>query len=156
MKKFRGKRRYFRNLLREVAVEQYDLDFGKEGWFNLWHAHLDFYGFGNDSLRIRREHIKAHIDLYKNLLKKLESFEKPYQSWILIDDEDAGSDAVYIHTPNPNNDDFPLKVEKLNWNCKIPVTFKDLINLEENNVAYYKSESEGGYIIQSKHQGIKL
>ncbi|MEK5069607.1 hypothetical protein [Sporosarcina sp. FSL K6-1508] len=156
MKKFRGKRRYFRNLSREVSLDNYNLQFDNEGWFDLWHTHLDFSGIGNDSLKIRREHIKAHLALYKNLLKKLEPFEKPYQTWIHLDDEDAGTDAVFIHTPNPNEDNFPLKVENLNWNCTIPTSFKDLINLEENNVAYYKSESEGGYIIQSKHQGIKL
>ncbi|MGE7925027.1 hypothetical protein ACQKND_17865 [Viridibacillus arvi] len=30
-KKFRGKKRYFRNLWRETTAEQYDLGFGKEG-----------------------------------------------------------------------------------------------------------------------------
>ena len=37
------------------------MDFGEEGWFNLWHTHLDFVGLGNNSLKIRREHIKAYI-----------------------------------------------------------------------------------------------
>jgi len=35
LKKFRGKKRYFRNLWQETIAEQYDLDFGKEGWFDL-------------------------------------------------------------------------------------------------------------------------
>ncbi|MGE6376464.1 hypothetical protein [Peribacillus muralis] len=155
MKKFRGKRRYFRDL-RELSVEQYNLNFGQEGWFDTWHTHLDFYGFGNNSVKIRREHIKAHIVLYNNLLDKLQTFDKPYQSWIELVDEDAGLDAVYVHTPNPNDDNFPLKIEDISWNCTIPKYFKDLINLNEFNVGHYEWETTNHYIIQSKNNGIKL
>jgi hypothetical protein len=156
LKKFRGKRRYFRNLWRTVAVEHNDLDFGNEGWFDLWHTHLDFFGVGNNSLKIRREHIKAHLAIYENLLERLDTLVKPYQSWIELDDEDAGKDAVYTHTPNPNENNFPLKIENLNWDCIIPKYFKDLINLKEFNVGHYKWECNSSYIIQSKNKGIKL
>ena len=40
------KKRYFRNLWRETKAERNNLDFGKEGWFDLWHTHLDFTGLG--------------------------------------------------------------------------------------------------------------
>ncbi|WP_059173126.1 hypothetical protein [Bacillus sp. FJAT-27445] len=156
MKKFRGKRRYFRNLWSSATAEHFELDFGSEGWFDLWHTHLDFYGRGNSSLKIRKEHIRAHLALYKNLLEKLDTNEKPYQSWVQLNEEDAGLDAVYIHTPNPNEDNFPFKIEKLNWNCMIPEYLKDVINLEEFNVGYYTWESNGRFIIQSKHKGTKL
>jgi hypothetical protein len=42
-------------------------------------------------------------------------FDKPYQSWLFLDEDDAGQDAVFIHIPNPNKDNFTLKIEKLNW-----------------------------------------
>ena len=156
LKKFRGKRRYFRNLSRAVSLEHNDLDFGNEGWFDLWHTHLDFCGVGNNSLKIRREHIKAHLAVYENLLDKLDTYDKPYQSWIKLDDEDAGMDAVYIHTSNPNENNFPFKIENLNWDCNIPKYFKDLVNLKEFNVGHYKWECNRSYIIQSKNKGIKL
>lgn len=156
MKKFRGKRRYFRDLSRTVAFEHNDLDFGNEGWFDLWHTHLDFFGVGNNSAKIRREHIKAHLVVYENLLDRLDSPDKLYQSWIELDDEDAGKDAVYIHTPNPNENNFPLKIENLNWDCNIPKYFKDLVNLKEFNVGHYKWECNSSYIIQSKNKGINL
>lgn len=154
MKKFRGKKRYFRNLWRKIDTCNLRLD--TESWFDFWHIHLDFFGVGNHSLKFRREHIKAHIILYNKLLKELETFEKPYQSWICIHEEDTGSDAVYIHTPHPNDNYFPHKVNKINWNCSMPYTFKDLINPNKYNVGYYKSETEEIYFIQSKHNGIKL
>jgi hypothetical protein len=154
LKKFRGKKRYFRNLWRKVKAN--NLLLVEESWFDFWHIHLDFSGIGNESVKVRREHIKAQITLYKNILKQLKTFEKPFQSWICIHEEDTGSDAVYIHTRNPNDDYFPHSVYELNWNCSIPNTFRDLIDLNEFNVGYYKSDLEEIYFIQSKHQGISL
>lgn len=156
MKKFRGKKRYFRNLWREPKAELYNLDFGKEDWFDLWHTHLDFYGVGNNSLKIKREHIKANIALLYSLLEELQTLEKPYQSWIEIVDEDASLDAIYIHTPNPNEDNFPLKIEKLNWNCTVPKYLKDIIDLKEFNVGHYTWDSYNSYIIQSKNNELEL
>lgn len=156
MKKFRGKKRYFSNLWRETKTELYNLDFGKEGWFDLWHTHLDFYGVGNNSLKIKREHIKANIALLYSLLEELQTLEKPYQSWIEIVDEDASFDAIYIHTPNPNEDNFPLKIEKLNWNCTVPKYLKDIIDLKEFNVGHYTWDSYNSYIIQSKNNELEL
>ncbi|MFB7155699.1 hypothetical protein [Lysinibacillus sp. NPDC056232] len=156
MKKFRGKKRYFHNLSRELDVAHYDLDFGEEGWFDIWHTHLDFYGLGDSSLKLRRAHIKAHIILYNRLLKNLQVFEKPYQSWIELVDEDAGLDGVYIHTSNPNDNNFPLKLENIEWDYPIPKQYKDLINLNEFNVGHYTGESNHHFIIQSKNNEIRL
>lgn len=150
MKKFRGKRRYFRNLQKEAATKHLRLDFGKASWFDIWHSHLDILGHGNRSIKIRREHIKAHIALYESLLKRLGNFEKPFQSWIEIDDQDAGSDAVYIHSPNPNEDNFPLKIANVNWLIELPTYFKDLIDPKKFEVGQYRWESVTYFLIQSK------
>jgi hypothetical protein len=154
LKKLRGKKRYFRNLWEEVNT--CDLKLDNDSWFDFWHTHLDFFGVGENNLKIRREHIKAHVALYNRLLKQLEGFEKPYQTWICIHEQDPISDAVYVHTPNPNDNYFPHKIEELEWNCKLPNTFKDLIDPHKFDVAYYKSEYEEIYFIQSKEQGIRL
>lgn len=131
-------------------LEQYDLDFGQEGWFDLWHTHLDFSGLGNNSLRIRREHIKAYISLYEDIIDKLELFAQPYQSWIELADKETEQDAVYIHTKNPNSDNFPLKINGLTWDICIPNYLEGLIDPSEFNVGQYKDEFETYYIIQSK------
>ncbi|MDA1477480.1 hypothetical protein [Bacillus changyiensis] len=152
MKKFRGKKRYFRNLW--DIIESFDLEIDNESWFNFSHTHLDFYAVGEHTIKIRREHIKAHIALYDVILKQLETFGKPYQSWICIHKNDPGLDAVYIHSPNPYNNCFPYKNEELNWACEIPKTFKDLIDLDKFNFSYY--EFGEVYYIQSKDKGIAL
>ena len=107
-------------------------------------------------MKIRREHIKAHIALYTSLLEKLETFERPYQSWISLVNEDAGLDAVYIHTPNPNDENFPFKIKSLSWDCAVPKYIEDLIDLKKFNVGNYKWESDNCYIIQFKGNKIKV
>ncbi|WP_026673716.1 hypothetical protein [Alkalihalobacterium bogoriense] len=154
MKKFRGKKRYFRNLWQEVNT--CDLKIDNESWFDFWHVHLDLFGVGENSVKIRREHIKAHVTLYNKLLKELKGFEKLYQTWICIHEQDPMFDAVYVHTPNPNDGYSPHKVEELEWGCELPNSLKDLIDLHHFDVAYCKSENEEVYFIQSKQQGIKL
>ncbi|WP_100486902.1 hypothetical protein [Sporolactobacillus pectinivorans] len=151
MKKFRGKKRYFRCLWRNANIDEYDLDFGHDGWFDFWHEHLDHDGRGDGHLRIRKEHIKAHLALYRSVLDKLKGFNKPYQSWIFVVDDDSAYDAVYIHSSNPYGD-FPWKIKNLNWNCAVPDYLQELINQEEFIVGYCEDE-EGSksYIIQSKN-----
>lgn len=90
------------------------------------------------------------------LLEELQTFEKPYQSWIEIVDEDASLDAIYIHTRNPNEGNFPLKIENLNWNCTVPKYLKDIIDLKEFNVGHYKWDSYNNYIVQSKNNRLEL
>lgn len=152
--KFRGKKRYFRELEIRASGDQNNLDFSNDGWFDLWHTHLDFFGVGNIRPKYRREHINAHLALYNDLLKKLDSFEKPYQSWIELNEKDAAVDAIYIHTPNPNENNFPLEITDLILNSSIPDYLNGLINQEEFNVGYYKWGSDGNYIVQYKDKGI--
>lgn len=106
MKKFRGKRRYFKNL--HSLVENHQLHVDDDSWYDFWHRHLDFEGLGNNSLKVRRAHIKAHLLLYSKMISQLEQVGKPFQTWVCIHEEDSGADAVYVHTSNPNAKNFPV------------------------------------------------
>lgn len=100
MKKIRGKRRYFRNLKRKEQVAYYELDFSEDSWFDFWHTHLDFDGYGNQSVKIRKEHIKSQLKLFNNLDEKLKEWGQPYQIWMQLSTNDSSYDAVYVHTKN--------------------------------------------------------
>lgn len=156
MKKFRGKKRYFRNLQKETAADHHDLDFSNEGWFNLWHTHLDFGGVGNQSIKMRRQHVKAHLSLYKDLVERLESSGLSFQSWVELSSADGGNDAVYIHTPNPHEDNFPFKVENIKWETVLPYDMKDLIDTSEFEVGQYGSDPNHSFVIQLKRTEIKI
>lgn len=58
-----------------VEVNTFDLQLDHDYWFDFFHTHLDFWGVGKNSLKIRREHIKAHVALYNRTLKLLEGLK---------------------------------------------------------------------------------
>lgn len=153
MKKFRGKRRYFRNMWREVYT--YDLQLDKEIWFAFYHHRLDFYGYGYSSVKLRRQHIIGHLAFLDHVLQQLEQFEKPFQAWIHLNDTFPQYDAVYIHSENPY-EEFPYKSTNLKPIKELPKAFVDLIDLTKYDVYYNKENDENIYIVQVIGNGLSL
>ncbi len=93
-----------------------DLDLnlsGPNSWFDFWHTHVDWKGHGNNSWEARLPYLKELVRVFNELKSKLKQYPKDYQLWMLIDEQDSGEDAVYIHSPNPNEENFPLVVENV-------------------------------------------
>ncbi|WP_050677798.1 hypothetical protein [Exiguobacterium acetylicum] len=109
MKKFRGKRRYFKNLELEFKSFSSPAYIDPDDWFNDWHTHPDFYGHGNASLRIRKAHLRIAISAMQDMRQKLEQKQIEHQVYITIVLEDASQDALHVHTPNPDGTPFPLE-----------------------------------------------
>ncbi|WP_251132145.1 hypothetical protein [Exiguobacterium sp. ERU656] len=57
---------------------------------------------------MRTAHVKALFHLMNELDTALQTWGQPYQLWIELSQLDAGLDAVFIHTNNPNDDNFPI------------------------------------------------
>lgn len=146
MKKFRGKRRYFRNLKKEAHVKNYDLDFSTDSWFDFWHTHIDFCGYGNDSIKIRKQHIQALFNLFHEANKELENWEKPYQLWIELSPEDSSMDALFIHSPNPNEENFPYEQPLNSMDVKrdLPSYVTDVIDVRHYQINSYETMEEEG------------
>ncbi len=89
-----------------------DLDFSgsEQSWFDLYHLHIDDLGVGNSSWKARKQHLDALFELAKCVREKLIAYPKNYQFWIEVDESDSREDAIYIHTPNPNEDNFPIRL----------------------------------------------
>ena len=88
------------------------LDFsgGPKSWFDLGHTHVDWDGDGNKDWKNRERFLTELFGLYDQYKSELKKYPREYQLWVTIDDNDSGQDAVYIHTMNPNADNFPIKV----------------------------------------------
>lgn len=139
MKKFRGKRRYFRNLQKEQQLSAHPLVFSSDSWFDFWHVHLDFDGRGNSSLKIRKAHVRALLHLMNKLDKALHTWGQPYQIWIELSRLDAGLDAVFIHTRNPNDDNFPCNVPSLTESVgPLPDYLQTIDGLEHYHIRSYE------------------
>lgn len=63
MKKLRGKRRYYRNLLSKVP--NFKLDLADDHWYDMWHMHVDWYGLGNESKKARYAHLTLYFCCFK-------------------------------------------------------------------------------------------
>lgn len=137
LKKFRGKKRYYKNLLARAA--NYRLKLTEDSWFDMWHTHLDWFGIGNQGIKSRKQHISALFELHHNFLSQLQTFSKPYQIWITIHEKDSGQDAVFIHTPNKNRDNFPFNFDQIAWNCAVPQILEGMSHLDEYKIGAYLS-----------------
>lgn len=112
-KKIRGLKRYFRRVL--ARAEACDLDLDEDSWFEYMHEHCDWPGYGNVSWPMRARHLEALAIVFRRCAEQLKAFSKPYQLWIYLDVHQAAYDAVFVHSPNPNRDNFPLVVEGAVW-----------------------------------------
>lgn len=153
MKKIRGKRRYFRWMWSEIAT--YDLAIDEASWFAFKHRHLDFWGYGKTSGKLRREHIKGNLALLDQVLMQLEQFQKTYQAWINLNDTYPEYDAVDIHSENPY-DAFPYKSEDLQGTIGLPATYWDLIDLTKYSVAMSTADGQVCYSLQVKGKGLAI
>ena len=112
-RKFRGKRRYFARVRREA--ETFRMCPEPQDWWDTWHYHADWRGWGNLGSRYRQPHLLALSTVFRKICDARERFSTPFQTWIFIDGEDAGQDATYLHTPNANGTEFPIVLADAEW-----------------------------------------
>lgn len=140
MKKFRGKRRYFRNLQKEQQLSAHPLDFSPDSWFDFWHVHLDFDGRGNGHLKMRKAHVQALFHLMDELNAALQTWGQPYQIWIELSRQDAGRDAIFVHSKNPNDDNFPCSVPSLEESVGPLPNYLQSIDLKYYQIRSYERQ----------------
>jgi hypothetical protein len=115
IRKHRGLKRYYKNLATENDLDKATwLDFDNpKTWFENWHLHFDCKGYGNDSFKRRKPHLNKlfrHFDLLVDKTKKLKI---DFQLYSILLNFDSYSDALFFHTSNPNNRQFPFKISDL-------------------------------------------
>src|SRR4051794_18118105 len=82
-RKFRGKRRYFRAVRSEA--EGFVLPIGTSAWWDFWHYHSDWDGWGNASWRYRSAHLEALTIVFRKILEASPRIAVPFQTWCSID-----------------------------------------------------------------------
>jgi hypothetical protein len=108
---FREQRRYFRRVHRLAAAWSPVIE--PAAWWQAWHYHADWPGWGNRRHRWRREHLRALCRVFRTIVDARDRFATPFQAWIQLDHDDAGQDATFLHTPNPHATPFPLSFDHL-------------------------------------------
>jgi hypothetical protein len=115
IKKHRGLKRYYRNLAIKNDFDKRSwLDLGNaRTWFDNWHLHFDWKGYGNDSFKRRKPHLDKLFRHFDILADRAKEIKTDFQLYSVLLDFDSSSDALYLHTPNPNNSQFPFKIADL-------------------------------------------
>ena len=121
--KVRGRRRYYRTLRRNADT----FAVRPTGWYDLMHWHTDLWGVGNLRWRARREHLAALFVMFRRLVAETESWVTPHQVWLTVDPHDSSQDAVYLHTPNPNEENFPYQFNGVAWDEAIPERLREFV-----------------------------
>lgn len=156
IRKHRGLKRYYKNLATENDLDKATwLDFDNpKTWFDNWHLHFDWKGYGNDSFKRRKPHLDKlfrHFDLLADKTKKLKI---DFQLYSILLDFDSYSDALFLHTPNPNNSQFPFKISDLQLTTTLTNNqLNDYINSLDGYEKLYGQADEPFCLIFKKNVG---
>lgn len=72
------------------------------------------------------------------------------QVFAFIFERSCGSDAVYVHTPNPNGTPFPYIPQVDRWLTTAPAWFDGRVCLERYSLGLFECDGERGYFVQRK------
>jgi len=140
-RKHRGLKRYYKNLAIQNDFERINWrDFNKRHGY--WHLHFDWYGYGNNSFKRRKPHLDKLFRHFDILVEETKSLNIEFQLYIMLLDFHSANDSLFLHTPEPDNKQFPFKVSDL----KSTTTLKNkaLNDYIDNLVGYEKMYGPGG------------
>jgi len=114
-KKHRGLKRYYKNLITKIdpdEISKLAVDNPKP-WFKSQHLHFDIRGYGNNSFKRRKLHLEKLFRHFEFLVEITKNSKAGFQLYAVLCDYHSRSDALFLHTPNPENNQFPFKVSDL-------------------------------------------
>lgn len=156
IKKHRGLKRYYKNLATENELSKVNwpnLDHTSK-WTKNWHFHFDCLGYGNNSFKRRQPHLDKlfrHLNLLVDKTKKL---EMDFQLYAILLDLDSSCDAIFLHTPNPNNNQFQFKISDLQLSTTLTnKQLNDYLNNIEGYEKLYGKADEAFCLIFKKNVG---
>jgi len=101
------------------------------GWFDLWHTHIDWKSkcnrFPETRAIVARMTYELLLATERHFAPRFTPRREPIQIFALIS-EDTGSNAVYVHTPNPNGTPYPCELSNVDWDVEAPVEFAEFVD----------------------------
>ncbi|MFZ6800536.1 hypothetical protein [Undibacterium sp. Di24W] len=139
--------KYWRELWKKARTLRVDIS--GENWCNHWHQHFDWDSRGEQSRLEHRKHIRPLMRAFSKVRNELTKQEEPFQIFVSINPSDPGSDALYVHTPNPHTD-FPLVFEDLTFITTLPPLLLGLVCLKNYQVGVSGYDNEKQFTILKK------
>ena len=156
MKKHRGLKRYYKNLAKHNDLEKATwLNFDDpKTWFDNWHLHFDWKGYGNNSFKKRKPHLDKLFRHFDLLVDKTTTLKTDFQLYAILLDYDSYSDALFLHTSNPNKSPFPFSISDLQSSTTL--TNKEMIKYIDSLNGYeklYGQANEAFCLLYKKNVG---
>jgi hypothetical protein len=144
-RKLRGGRRYFRDLV--LWPKRIQLQFGGSSWYDLWHTHPDFHGWSTAGRGARHAHLAVLFQAFRRALAQAAMYDGPAQVFVAVNSKDSPGNALYVHTPNPNAQNFPHLFESFRWDdVRIPEWLRRHIT-DEFEVGETRFEGEVRWVV---------
>ena len=151
--KIKGLKRYYRKL-EQKCQNDFLLDLDFNSWFDLWHTHLDWYGYGDLSWKQRKTHFDYSVKLLRYLNKSISKYQKDFQSFIILDLDDSGQDSINLHTKKPNENNYPIKYQEVAFSFSYKWPLQDLI--ESYGLSWFYIEDKNMIFVFDKKYGLSL
>lgn len=132
-----------------MAMRDLEIRDVEKGWFDLWHTHLDWRSKGNRFPESRKFVALITYRLLLHAEKLSESRKEPIQVFASIC-EDTGSNAVYLHTPNPNGTPFPCDLKVTDWGLKELPGIGSLVDINTHEIGKSPHGNGTDYIIRKR------
>ncbi len=138
-----------------------DFENQENNWFDFFHQHINNRDSNNKSWKSRKQHLDALFCLADKYEKQLIKLNRQFQFWISINDSDSKDDAIYIHTENPNNSEFPIKVKSIPDLKSKNENLEKYLNEKNYRISRFKTFDENGkesinYYIQKENLGLPI
>ena len=151
VKKLRGGRRYYAKLKERSATFAVDLEASQ--WYDLWHKHFDWYGYGRRDRRARQAHRTALFTAFSRILVQVAQIDRPVQVFVSIaPDRTPEDDALYLHTPNPNGTPYPHSFDGVDWKIRPPAFLSRFTKGEPWELGALKKDGATWWIVRARSQ----
>jgi len=140
----------------EIVLNNLDFTGGSNSWFDMWHTHMDWHGVGNKNWSRRKQYIQDLLEFYSELRNRLSNFHTKYQVWVFVHENDSANDAVYVHSPNPNAENFPFSINNIGGMEAKNQRLKAFLEGLGLDIIMYKHNGEISYYLFDKNIGLAL
>ena len=153
-RKLRGGRRYFRKL--PEWPDSIHIKLGDGNWYDLWHAHPDWSGWSLRDVSARRAHLRVLFAAFRRVLHETAASAEPGQVFVTVCTKEGPSDALYVHTPNPNAANYPCDFAGYSWDVgKVPSLLAEFVSLDEFEIGQTVFEGEKRYVVTPRGRRVR-
>ena len=121
-----------------------------DGWFDMWHTHVDWDGDGSTSRIYRQAQLRTLFRLFRRIRAVAKSKRMSVQVFALVTESEPGQDAVFIHSANPNGTPYPYLPPALCWLDSLPSWLAPHVALERYQVGLQLFNGKKSYFIQRR------